>query len=234
MTKAKYNKAKVIFFSIVAVAVLGFVVFLFVSSNNEKEEILFEVNGVKITKGTYKMALVEEAISLRYEYHISQKPLEEMTEEEKQEYFEGLQKFWETEIDGRMPFEIVKENAIKQIKAFAYFKIGAEKADIAMSDEERQAMESIVESNLIDQEMVEIDKNNPDKIYLDLFGVTRDEYMDYRATLLINEEFFLRESAKLNVTDSEIEGFLITTDIFMQRIRLILFFCHSATARAIQ
>lgn len=195
----------IIIIALIVVAIIVGVILVVNKEDSPGDTKLFKVNGVTINKSEYSMILMEEALALRNE-HIAQVDLETLSEDEQNEYFKKLDDFWNNDIDGKAPFEIVKERALDKMRSYAFYKIEAEEAELQMDDTERQGFEALIESNLQTQG-VKIDSNDPNAAYLEIFGVTRSQHMDYMVNQTIAEVYFLQESNKLSASESEIEEY---------------------------
>ena len=171
-----------------------------VSCQNEPEvteTIVLQCNGVDITESIYKMYLYEAGAAFKSE-HIPEYTDEEynaLSEQEKDAYFALLDAFWGTPIDGKMPFEIVKENALNNLKGYAFYKNECKKNNVAMTEEELRSFTAQMELYYADQ-LDDIET---------LFGVTKDQYISYLAEMDVIASYVDIQASGISVTSNELE-----------------------------
>lgn len=166
--------------------------------NEEAESVVLQCNGVDITESIYRMYLYEAGSALKSEYvpEYTDEEYAALSQEELDAYYDLLDTFWTTEIDGKMPFEIVKENALENLKVYAFYTKECENNNVAMTEEELRSFTSQME--LYHEE------------YLDeiegWFGVTKDEYISYLAEMDVFASYVDIQASGISVSENEIKA----------------------------
>lgn len=165
--------------------------------NEEAESVVLQCNGVDITESIYRMYLYEAGSALKSEYipEYTDEEYAALSQEALDAYYDLLDTFWTTEIDGKMPFEIVKENALENLKVYAFYTKECKNNNVAMTEEELRSFTSQME--LYYEE------------YLDdiegWFGVTKDAYISYLAEMDVFASYVDIQASGISVSENEIE-----------------------------
>ena len=146
--------------------------------------------------------LYENALEVRSNY-FGDVDLDSMTTQEKLDYFQKRDNFWDLEIDGKKPLDIAEEQVLKELRANAYYKKECERNGFSLTEEEKLSVQVFFEqySNL------QIDTENPDKTYFEEFGVTRSQFFDYQYDQTLFGKYYDSRSSEQKVSEEEIEKF---------------------------
>lgn len=176
---SKKSKKAIVIGAISGVLILAIVfVFVFLPILTEKNKVMANCHGVEIRESTYRM----------YVYEAMQ---EFMTTFEVDEYTKN---FWDVELEGKLPEEHIKENALNKLKLYAYYKSGCEANNIGLSDEAYQ--------NFMDYYADYY--QNYDTITN--FGVEKQYFLDYLYEMYQFGVYFSQEAEKLEVTEEELNA----------------------------
>lgn len=132
------------------------------------------IHGYEISQSEYTIMLYDAAVELKMEAE----PEEEMTDEEYQEWFFN---FYNIPIDGKMPFDIARENVLVDLREYAYYMQAVKAAGLSMSEADRNDIETNVLITVGD----EYDPENPDDYFIYTYGITKDQYVDYLVNLAL-------------------------------------------------
>lgn len=165
-------------------------------ASEEKEKIILQCNGIDIKESVYRMYLYEAGSNLKSEYipEYTDEEYNALSQEEKDAYYALLDNFWTTEIDGRMPFEIVRENALESLKFYAFYAKECKNNNVAMTDEELQGFTSQMEVYYEDYDIES------------LFGITKEQYISYLADMDVFASYVDIQASGIVVSDDEIEA----------------------------
>ena len=161
------------------------------------DEIIMTVNGYSIRESIYKIMLYDAAISLQQE----NEPDENLSDEE---YSEWLLNFFFNELNGRMPFNIARDNVIDDIKKYVYLMQEVERTGIKLDDGERADMETGIIISLGD----EYNPENPDEYFLYKYEVTKQQYMDYIFSLELIDRYIEEQSVKQEISEEKIDEYM--------------------------
>lgn len=172
----KKSKKAIIISTIAVVLIVALVVGI-VFITTEKNKIMAQCYGVDIRESTYRM----------YVYESMQ---EFMTTFEVNVYTEN---FWDVEIEGKLPEQHIKENALDKLKLYAYYKSGCAESEIALSEAAYQNFISYYDDYYQDYDTALA------------FGVERQYFLDYLYEMYLFQLYFSQEAEKLEVTDAELQ-----------------------------
>lgn len=164
----------------------------------ETEKVVLQCNGIDITESIYKMYLYEAGSALKNEYipEYTDEEYAALSQEELDAYYHLLDHFWTTKIDGKMPFDIVKENALENLKVYAFYTKECKDNNVAMTEEEQRSFYSQMELYYED---------SLDKIE-GWFGVTKDQYFSYLAQQDVFASYLDIQASGISVGDDEINN----------------------------
>lgn len=162
-----------------------------------EESVVMTIHGYDITKSVYTIMLYEAAVDLKMEAE----PEQELTDEEYQEWFFN---FYNIEIDGKMPFDIVRENVMDDLKEYAYYMQAVQEAGMSMSEADKNDIETNVLITVAD----EYDPEHPDDYFTYTYGVTKDQYVDYLASKSLIDTYIADMAAKETVSQESIDAYL--------------------------
>ena len=157
------------------------------------------IHGYEISKGEYTIMLYDAAVELKR--NEEEKLNQEMTDEEYEEWFFN---FYNIAIDGKMPFDIVRENVLVDLKEYAYYMQAIKRAGLTMDDADRND----IETNVLISVGEEYDPENPDDYFVYTYGVTKNEYVDYLVNLALIDSYIDTLAAKETVKQEDIDAYL--------------------------
>ncbi len=157
------------------------------------------IHGYEISESVYTIMLYNAAVELKMEAE----PEEEMTDEEYQEWFFN---FYNIEIDGKMPFEIARENVLDDLREYAYYMQAVQAAGLTMSEADRND----IETNVLITVGEEYDPENPDDYFIYTCGVTKDQYVDYLVNLALIDIYINDMATKETISQDAIDTYLDT------------------------
>lgn len=191
---AKRKKLLAIILSVTAVILVAAILIVTTVIRGDKEPVVLRCNGVDITESIYKMYLYSCAAEFKDMFFDEQtaEDISNMSEEEYIEYLQAKESFWETEIDGRLPEEIVKDKTLEALKTYAYYKIECKKNNIAKTEEEQQGFNSSFEIYFQD---VDTEKD---------FGVTKEQFISYYSEMDTFEAYLNIQASQIQVSEDEI------------------------------
>lgn len=167
-----------------------------VACNSENaEKVVLQCNGIDITESVYRMYLYEAGSALKEEYipTYTDEEYDALSQEEKDAYYTLLDNFWNTEIDGKMPFEIARENALKSLKTYAFYAKECKNNNVAMTEEELQGFTSQMEVYYEDYDIEA------------LFGITKEQYISYLADMDVFASYVDIQASGIAVSEKEID-----------------------------
>ncbi len=168
---------KAIIISAIAIVLVAALVVGILLVTTEKNKIMAQCYGVDIRESIYRM----------YVYESMQ---EFMTTFEVDVYTKN---FWDVELDGKLPEQHIKENALNKLKLYAYYKSGCEANQIALSEAAYQNFISYYGDYYKDYDTVLA------------FGVERQFFLDYLYEMYLFQLYFSQEAEKLEVTEEELQ-----------------------------
>lgn len=173
----KKKSRKKILLSVVAVILVVAIavgVWLVVTEENK---VMARCNGVKIRENTYRI-YVHEAMQ------------DFMTTFDVNVYTED---FWDVEIEGKLPEEHIKEQALEGVKYYAYYKAKCEEQNIGLSEEAYQNFISYYEDRYKDYDTVTE------------YGVEKKYFLEYLYEVYLFQLCMAQEAEKVEVTDEELK-----------------------------
>lgn len=163
------------------------------------ESVVMTIHGYDISKSVYTIMLYDAAVELK----MNAEPEEDMTDEEFDEWFFN---FYNIELDGRMPFDIVRETVMEDLKEYAYYMQAVQAAGLSMSEADKND----IETNLLIAAGEDYDPENPDDYFIYTYGVTKDQYVEYMASQVLKETYIKNEAAKETVSQDAINEYMDT------------------------
>lgn len=172
----KKNRKKILLstLAVILAAAIGIGIWLTVTEENK---VIAKCNGVKIRENTYRI-YVHEAMQ------------DFMTTFDVTVYTED---FWDVEIEGKLPQDHIKEQALEGVKYYAYYKAKCDEQGIALSEEAYNNFISYYEDRYKDYDTVTE------------YGVEKKYFLDYLYEVYLFQLCMEQESAKLDVTDEELQ-----------------------------
>lgn len=167
-----------------------------VDDTNFDNEVVLKVNDVDIKKYQFTLMMYEEAVLYRNNYPVP----EGLTTEE---FDEWTLDFWNIELDGKKPIEIVKENALIEAQKYAYNSLKCKENNFSISDAERIDLETMI----LQENNIEFDEDNPDNYFESTFGVSRNEYLSYEVDKKIFDMNALEMMNDVNIPEDEIREY---------------------------
>lgn len=161
------------------------------------DAVVMTIHGYDITKSVYTIMLYNAAVELK----MNAEPEEDLTGEEYDAWFFN---FYNIEIDGKMPFDIVRENVLDDLKEYAYYMQAVEAAGLSMSDADKND----IETNLLISAGDDYDAANPDDYFVYTYGVTKDQYVEYMASQSLIDSYIRTEAAKERVSPEDVSAYL--------------------------
>lgn len=169
------------FLKILILFVASSIILTTASCSSDKDPVIMQCNGLDINKSTFTLLMLNQAAELYGE--------EGITEEN---------------ILGK-----AKENALKAVREYTYFKQGCQEAGITLEQEERSMFRASVLVALMDSGL-DYEASKRDKIFRDTFGVTFEQYMVFEEEDLLAGRFCEKDIAEndgLVVTEEEIRTY---------------------------
>jgi len=145
------------------------------------ETVLLRVNNFNVSAGIFKMYVWQSAAQLR----------EEVFGEDEEEYLDQRLEFWATPIDGRLPVDIVKDMALEKVQLHSFFLEQVRRNNMVMRGTDLQMFTSIVESDL--------SRSGIDT--MELFSVSREDYIDFFVYIETFDRLVVLETARQNITE---------------------------------
>ena len=165
---------------------------------NPSGEYVATINNMQLSRSSFNMLMYEEAEKFRDTYEIP----ENLTDEE---YTDWVDSFWDREIDGKKPVDIVKERALDAARSFICLKQKREEDNYKVSDEYKADLEAGILSMLPEYNSQEGDE--ADKIFKIKFGVSKREYLDYMLDQRLNSLYIIDKSKDIKVSQDEINEY---------------------------
>lgn len=172
----KNKKTKKIIISTIAVVLVVAVVVGILLIVTEKNKVMAKCYGVEIRESTYRMYVYEAMHEFMDTFQVNV----------------FTENFWNVEIDGKLPEEHIKENALNKLKIYAYYKSGCEERGIALSDEAYQ--------NFIDY----YTEYYQDYDTVSAFGIEKQYFLEYLYETYLFDLYFSQEAEKVEVTEAEL------------------------------
>lgn len=163
------------------------------------ESVVMTINGYEIPKSVYTIMLYDAAVELK----MNAEPEENMSDEDFDAWFFN---FYSIEIDGRMPFDIVRETVIEDLKEYAYYMQAVQAAGLSMSEADKND----IETNLLIAAGDDYDSEHPDDYFIYTYGVTKDQYVEYMASQSLIDTYISNEAAKETVSQDAINSYMET------------------------
>lgn len=157
--------------------------------------VIMNIDGFEVKESIYKIMMYEEAIALQKD--------SEPEGLDDDAYETWLVEFFKTEIDGRMPFDIVREGTLHTARVYAYLMKSAKAAGIQTEDADRYDIEADTLMSIGD----DYDSANPDEYFQYKYGVTKKQFMDYVVSLSEIQRFKEQDALKQNVSAEKIEEY---------------------------
>lgn len=155
------------------------------------------IHGYEISKSEYTIMLYNAAVELK----MNAEPEQEMTDEEYQEWFFN---FYNIAIDGKMPFDIVRENVLADLQEYAYYMQAIQQEGLTMDDADRND----IETNVLISVGEEYDPENPDDYFVYTYGVTKNEYVNYLVNLALIDRYIDNMATKETVSQEAVTAYL--------------------------
>ena len=171
------------------------IVVLFSNKSFDDDVILLRTkNGVDIRQSVYKIYLHSAAVDFRDEMisPMLNEDYDKLTTEEKKERAKKIEEVFITEVDGRKPIEIIKEDTLHRIKIYAYYAEQCKINKVDFTEEQLQGFKTVWYKQFEDYDFEE------------LIGVTTDQYINYLVDVSRHEVYRQGEEPKIEVPDTMI------------------------------